>query len=118
MGGLHLLVVFMFVSLACTTPATHRRAASGCSPRFTILAVFLILLVSQALAFVFSNITDYNALYGSIGAILAVQLWIYMNMIVLLVGYELNTSIMRARRPRIEHLKAPASEALAMSGSE
>lgn len=70
----------------------------------SILAVFLILLVSQALAFVFSNITDYNALYGSIGAILAVQLWIYVNMIVLLIGYELNISIAHARNLRSERL--------------
>jgi uncharacterized BrkB/YihY/UPF0761 family membrane protein len=34
----------------------------------------------------FSSITDYNALYGSIGAILAVQLWLYFNMIVLVGG--------------------------------
>jgi len=71
----------------------------------SLLAVFLVLLVSQALAFLFSNITDYNALYGSIGAILAVQLWIYANMIVLLIGYELNTSINRARALRSEHLQ-------------
>jgi membrane protein len=53
----------------------------------------------------FSYITDYNALYGSIGAILAVQLWLYFNMIVLLVGYELNTSIVRARIQRRERLE-------------
>jgi membrane protein len=70
----------------------------------SILAVFLILLVSEALGFVFSNITDYNALYGSIGAILAVQLWIYINMIALLIGYELNISIARARVMRSERL--------------
>lgn len=102
-------VVFMFVSLlyyAGDPSATRFHLFTPGS----ILAVFLVLLVSQGLAFVFSNITDYNALYGSIGAVLAVQLWIYMNMIVLLVGYELNTSIMRARRLRIEHLKAPAAK--------
>ncbi|MDQ3100355.1 MAG: YihY/virulence factor BrkB family protein [Bacteroidota bacterium] len=71
----------------------------------TILSVFLILLASEALAYVFSNITDYNALYGSIGAILAVQLWIYINMIVLLIGFELNTSISRAHRLRTEKLE-------------
>lgn len=70
-----------------------------------LLAVLLILLVSQVLAYVFSNITDYNALYGSIGAILAVQLWIYANMVVLLVGYELNISIARARVKRSERLQ-------------
>jgi membrane protein len=70
-----------------------------------ILAVILIMLVSEGLAFVFNNITNYNALYGSIGAILAVQVWIYLNMIVLLIGYELNTSIARAHRQHSERLE-------------
>ena len=70
-----------------------------------ILATLLFVLVSEALAYFFSNFTDYNALYGSIGAILAVQLWLYLNMLVLLVGYELNTSISRARRSRSGELR-------------
>lgn len=62
-----------------------------------VLALVLVFLLSRALAFVFTYVTDYNALYGSIGVILAVQLWLYFNMIVLLIGYELNTSIAKAR---------------------
>ena len=62
-----------------------------------VLAIVLIFILSRALAFVFDNVTNYNALYGSIGVILAVQLWLYFNMIVLLIGYELNTSIAKAR---------------------
>jgi membrane protein len=71
----------------------------------SLLTVLLIVLVSQGLAFVFSNITDYNALYGSIGAILAVQLWIYFNMLALLIGYELNISISRARNRQRHQLE-------------
>ncbi len=63
-----------------------------------VLALLLVLALSQALAFFFNTITNYNALYGSIGAILAVQLWLYLNMLVILIGYELNASIARARR--------------------
>jgi len=99
-----ILVVVMFVSLLYNAGDPTSRRFRLFTPG-ALLAVFLILIVSQALAFVFSNITDYNALYGSIGAILAVQLWIYMNMIALLVGYELNTSIMRARVQQRESLK-------------
>jgi membrane protein len=98
-----ILVVIMFVSLLYFAGDPSSRRFRLFTPG-ALLSVFLVLLVSQALAFVFSNITDYNALYGSIGAILAVQIWIYANMIVLLVGYELNTSIMRARIFRTEHL--------------
>lgn len=70
-----------------------------------VLALVLIFLLSKALAFFFANITNYNALYGSIGAILAVQLWLYFNMIVLLVGYDLNSSIAKARREHRATLK-------------
>ena len=70
-----------------------------------VLTIVLIFILSRALAFVFTNVTDYNALYGSIGVILAVQLWLYFNMIVLLVGYELNTSIAKAKHERSRNLK-------------
>lgn len=106
-----ILVVVMFVSLLYNAGDPTARRFRLFTPG-ALLAVLLILIVSQALAFMFSYITDYNALYGSIGAILAVQLWLYLNMIVLLVGYELNTSIARARILRRESLtleKAPAA---------
>lgn len=98
-----ILVVVMFVSLLYNAGDPTARRFRLFTPG-ALLAVVLILVVSQALAFMFSYITDYNALYGSIGAILAVQLWLYFNMIVLLIGYELNTSIVRARILRSERL--------------
>ena len=73
-----------------------------------VLALVLVTLLSRALAFVFTYVTDYNALYGSIGVILAVQLWLYFNMIVLLIGFELNTSISKARREHTDTLRIKA----------
>lgn len=103
-----ILVVIVAVSLLYSAGDPHARRFRVFSPG-SLLAVFLILLISQALAYMFSNITNYNALYGSIGAILAVQLWIYFNMIAVLVGYELNTSIGRARRLRSKRLEVRAA---------
>ncbi len=74
-----------------------------------ILTLLLTVLLSQALAFFFGHITDYNALYGSLGAILAVQVWLYLNMIVLLIGFELNTSIARAHAEHTATLRVPTS---------
>lgn len=99
-----LLVVITAVSLLYTAGDPHARRFRVFTPG-SLLAVLLILVISQALAYLFSNITNYNALYGSIGAILAVQLWIYFNMIGVLVGYELNTSIDRARRLHSKRLQ-------------
>lgn len=102
-------VVIMSVSLLYNAGDPTARRFRLITPG-ALLAVFLILIISQALAFMFSNITDYNALYGSIGAILAVQLWFYFNMIAILVGYELNTSIARARHLRRSKLEVPPEQ--------
>lgn len=40
------------------------------------------------------NFTNYNLLYGSIGTLLVIFFWIYFSCRMLLVGYELNRSIM------------------------
>lgn len=101
-----ILLVMVAVSLLYTAGDPTARRFRTFTPG-SILAVFLILLISQGLAFVFNNITDYNALYGSIGAILAVQLWIYFNMIALLIGYELNASISWAKHHHTRHLHVP-----------
>jgi membrane protein len=77
----------------------------------SVLATLLVIIVAKALALIFGRFTDYNALYGSIGAILAVQLWIYLNMIALLVGYELNTSIAKARIEHSDRLRIQADRA-------
>lgn len=81
------------------------------------LALILTLLLSQGLAFFFSHITNYNALYGSLGAILAVQLWLYFNMIVLLVGFELNTSVARARMEHSDRLRPASAAAVSASAA-
>jgi len=101
--GILMVLVLAMLALLYNAGDPTRRHFYWITPG-AILALVLVLVLSEALTFVFSNITDYNALYGSIGAILAVQLWIYLNMIALLVGYELNTSISRARRAQRSEL--------------
>jgi len=40
-----------------------------------------------------SNFAQYNKLYGSIGTLLVIMLWIYINALGLIIGFELNASI-------------------------
>jgi uncharacterized BrkB/YihY/UPF0761 family membrane protein len=40
----------------------------------------------------------YNRLYGSIGAIIVLMLWIQMNVMSVLIGFELNASIVINKR--------------------
>jgi membrane protein len=102
--GITLLMLLTSISMLYNAGDPTARRYKFITPG-GILAVVLTLLVSQALVFFFGHITDYNALYGSIGAILAVQLWLYFNMIVLLIGFELNASITRARVDSKESLR-------------
>ena len=51
--------------------------------------------LSQTLPFLFwvNHFSNYNKVYGSIGTILIIMLLIYINSLLLLIGYELNVSI-------------------------
>ncbi len=74
--------------------ATHRRF-NIFSPGAT-LATILCILSSMAFSFYiddFGRYDTYNKFYGSIGTIIIVMLWIQINSLILLMGFELNASI-------------------------
>lgn len=60
------------------------------------LATLLVLLVSFGFGYYVDNFANYDKIYGSIGTIIVIMLWIYFNSFVLLVGFELNASIQQA----------------------
>jgi len=62
----------------------------------SILATVLSIMTYIGFNFYVNNFAKYNVLYGSIGTLLIILLWIYINSLVLLLGYELNASIYRA----------------------
>lgn len=61
-------------------------------------ASLLTIVTSIGFNFYINHFSRYNTLYGSIGTLLVLMLWIYFNSIVLLIGFELNASIHRAKR--------------------
>jgi membrane protein len=67
------------------------------------LATFLALAASIGFNFYVSNFSSYNALYGSIGTLLIILVWIYFNSIILLIGFELNASIQQAGKNNSIH---------------
>ncbi|MBL4710730.1 MAG: YihY/virulence factor BrkB family protein [Flavobacteriales bacterium] len=60
------------------------------------LATLMVLIVSYGFGYYVDHFANYNKVYGSIGTIIVVMLWIYFNSIVLLLGFELNASIQQA----------------------
>lgn len=62
----------------------------------TILSVAMFILGAYGFNFYIVNFSRYNTLYGSIGGIIIFMLWIYINCLFVLIGYELNASIQLA----------------------
>ncbi|MEP7254621.1 MAG: YihY/virulence factor BrkB family protein [Ferruginibacter sp.] len=63
----------------------------------TILATFLCIMASLGFSTFVNNFGRYNALYGSIGTIIVLMALIFINSLVLLIGFELNVSIKSLR---------------------
>ena len=57
------------------------------------LATILSLLSSLGFALYVENFSNYNEIYGSIGALMLILLWLQINSFIILLGYELNASI-------------------------
>lgn len=61
-------------------------------------ATLMSLLLSWGFAYYVNNFAKYNKLYGSIGTLIVVLLWLYFNSLILLLGFELNASIQSAKK--------------------
>jgi len=57
------------------------------------LATVLIIVTSELYSFYIQKFANYDELYGSLGTIMMLLLWIYIISFVLLLGFELNASI-------------------------
>ena len=62
----------------------------------SILATAFTILISVGFSYYINNFGQYNKLYGSIGTLIVILMWMYWNSMVLLIGYELNVSIKNA----------------------
>jgi len=59
----------------------------------SFVSTVLSLLSSLVFAFFVNNFGKYNEVYGSIGALMVLLLWLKINSFILLFGFEVNTSI-------------------------
>ena len=58
-----------------------------------VIAGILIVVVSVAFTFYVANFGTYNETYGSLGAIIGFLTWLWLTMVVLLLGAELNSEM-------------------------
>jgi len=70
----------------------------------SIFATIFIIITSIGFNYYIQNFSQYNKIYGSIGTLMIILLWMYFNSIILLTGFELNASISNAKN-KSENLK-------------
>ncbi|MNE22956.1 hypothetical protein D3C80_1161870 [compost metagenome] len=64
----------------------------------SVLATILAIAVSVGFAYYINHFGAYNKLYGSIGTLIVIMIWLYLNSMIILIGYELNASIVLSKR--------------------
>jgi membrane protein len=90
-----MIVVFLFysgISVIYRYGPALRKKFKFITPGATMATLFSI-LSSLAFAYFVNNFASYNKIYGSIGALIVIMLWLQINCFILLAGYELNASI-------------------------
>jgi membrane protein len=74
----------------------------------SILATLLMLLTTLVFSWWVGRFGNYNELYGSIGTVLIMMVLVFINSLVLLIGFELNVSITSLKKIADEREDKPA----------
>ncbi|MBK6621538.1 MAG: YihY/virulence factor BrkB family protein [Saprospirales bacterium] len=91
----YMIILALFyagISVLYRYGASLRKRFSFFSPGAT-LATILSLLTTQLFSYYVEYFASYDKLYGSIGTIIIVMVWLQLNAMILLAGFELNASI-------------------------
>ena len=67
----------------------------------SITASILTILITNLFSYYLSNFASYNRLYGTIGTFIALMVWLYLIALILILGFEINTSIEEAKNQKI-----------------
>ncbi len=92
----YFILLALFYWLGTVRITRFRQALPG-----AILTTVLFVLTTYGFALYVKNIARYNVLYGSIGSMILLMVWVNVNVYLLLFGNELNMAI---RKLRIEKL--------------
>jgi membrane protein len=72
-----------------------------------VLASILCILATNAFSYYLVNFSSYNKLYGSIGTLIGMMVWIYLIAVILIFGFEINSSLRDALAVEHEDEKNP-----------
>lgn len=88
--GAAALTSMLLYKIGPNRPLPWRNTVPG-----AVAATALWLLATQGFSYYVRNIADYNLLYGSIGAVIALILWMYLLALIALYGCAINAEVER-----------------------
>jgi membrane protein len=65
-----------------------------------LLATIISIAISLGFSYFVNNFGSFNQVYGSIGTLIVAMIWLNLNSLALLIGYELNVSVFIAQQNR------------------
>jgi len=92
----YIVLTYFSVSILYYFGTIEGRKSKFFSPG-ALMTTLLIMLTTWLFGIYIENFSTYNQLYGSIGALLIFMLYIWLNSNVLLLGFELNATLMRLK---------------------
>lgn len=93
------LLFFFSVAFIYKFAPSSRRKWKLVSPG-SVLATFLIAMVTGFFSFWVNHFNNFSRLYGSIGTVMVLMFLVYLNSLFLLIGFELNVAIKAVKAGR------------------
>lgn len=100
-------ILYYFGQLKILTSIKYKFITVG-----SLFATFLFLGGGMLLKLYFENFSRYNLLYGSLGSLILLLIWIYYNSLIILIGFEMDysTKIIREKMGLRKKLKGEMDE--------
>jgi membrane protein len=96
-----LLVLLAMLVIAFSITYYLAPAKRGSIPFFSPGAIFgsaFAIIALQVFAFLIDNFGQQNKLYGSLGTVIVIMIWVNLITLIILIGFELNASIYDASK--------------------
>ena len=97
---LYIIFQVAISSIYYLAPAVHKRwhfMSVG-----SVFSTFATILASFGFSFYVNSFGTYNKLYGSIGVLLVLMLWLFILSLILLVGFEMNAALDKAKTQKLK----------------
>ena len=97
---LYIIFQIAISSIYFLAPAVHKRwhfLSIG-----SVFSTLATIIASFGFSYYVNNFGTYNKLYGSIGVLIVLMLWLFILSLILLVGFEMNAALDKAKYDRIK----------------